>query len=61
LDLKAEHTLPVNLRLNYVLVFGALGVPAMGVAGAGLGTSIVNLLMLLGLVAYIVRAPVFRA
>jgi MATE family multidrug resistance protein len=53
--------LPVNLLLNYVLVFGALGVPAMGVAGAGLGTSIVNWLMLLGLVAYIVRTPVFRA
>ena len=53
--------LPVNLALNYVLVFGALGVPAMGVAGAGLATSIVSWLMLLGLVTYIVRSPIFRA
>jgi MATE family multidrug resistance protein len=51
--------LPVNAALNYVLVFGALGLPAMGVAGAGLGTSIVNWLMLLALVAYIVRNPAF--
>jgi MATE family multidrug resistance protein len=54
-------SLPINLTLNYVLVFGALGMPAMGVAGAGLATSIVNWLMLVGLVAYIVRIPVFLA
>ena len=52
---------PINLMLNYVLVFGALGVPAMGVAGAGLATSIVCWLMFVGLAAYIARNPVFRA
>ena len=30
------------------LVFGALGAPALGVAGAGLASSLVNLLMLAG-------------
>jgi MATE family multidrug resistance protein len=54
-------TLPINLALSYVLVFGALGAPAMGVAGAGLATSIVCWLMLAGLIAYVVRIPVFRA
>jgi MATE family multidrug resistance protein len=53
--------LPVNAALNYALVFGSVGLPTMGVAGAGLGTSIVNWLMLLALAAYIVRNPAFRA
>ncbi len=29
-----------NIFLNWILIFGKLGVPAMGVAGAGLGTSV---------------------
>jgi putative MATE family efflux protein len=31
-----------NAFFNYLLIFGNLGLPAMGVAGAGLGTSIAN-------------------
>jgi Na+-driven multidrug efflux pump len=57
----AVLALPVNAALNYALVFGAVGLPPMGVAGAGLGTSIVNWLMLLALAASIVRNPAFRA
>ncbi len=57
----AVLALPVNAALNYALVFGAVGLPTMGVAGAGLGTSIVNWLMLLALAASIVRNPAFRA
>ena len=53
--------LPVNAALNYTLVFGELGMPAMGVAGAGLGTSIVNWLMLMALGAYVLRTPAFGA
>jgi MATE family multidrug resistance protein len=53
--------LPVNAALNYALVFGKVSLPAMGVAGAGLGTSIVNWLMLLALTACIARNPAFRA
>lgn len=35
--------LPLNLLLSVWLVFGGLGLPALGVAGAGYGTSIVSL------------------
>lgn len=36
----------LNIFLNYVLIFGALGFPKMGVVGAGLGTLISRFLML---------------
>ena len=32
----------LNLALNYALVYGRFGMPALGVTGAGIGTSIVN-------------------
>ena len=32
----------LNLVLNYALVYGRFGMPALGVTGAGIGTSIVN-------------------
>lgn len=64
------HTLPIliitvasvalNLGANYVLVYGHLGFPALGVAGAGWATSIVCWSMLAALVAYIELAPRFR-
>ncbi len=34
----------LNAVLNYVFIFGALGIPAMGVAGAGLATAISSLI-----------------
>ena len=40
-----------NIVLNYILIFGKLGAPAMGVEGAGLATSIANLI---GTAAYFV-------
>lgn len=45
--------LPVNLVLNWWLVFGGLGVPALGVAGAGYASAIVTWMMFFGLVFYI--------
>lgn len=52
--------LPINLALNYVLVFGAFGVPALGVAGAGYASSIVGWLMFLSLGAYLSMAKAIR-
>ena len=45
--------LPLNFVLDWVLVFGAFGMPGLGVRGAGYATAIVNWVMLLGLVVYI--------
>ena len=44
-----------NALLVWSLVFGALGAPALGVAGAGLASALVNLLMLLLLLGLIAR------
>jgi multidrug resistance protein, MATE family len=51
----------VNGVASYALVFGALGMPGLGVAGAGYATSAVNALMLLALVVWCRRAPEIRA
>ena len=48
---------PANLALNLILVFGAFGLPALGVAGSGISTSIVAWLKLAVMVAYIARQP----
>lgn len=47
--------LALNAGLNYALVFGRFGLPALGVFGAGLGTTIVSWLMLLVLVLHVRR------
>jgi MATE family multidrug resistance protein len=52
---------PANLALNLVLVFGWLGLPALGVAGSGLATSIVAWLKLAAMIVYIVRQPQLMA
>jgi len=50
----------LNLALNYTLVFGKFGFPALGVTGAGYGTTIVNWLMFLALASYVIRSDYFR-
>lgn len=41
-----------NVILNYIFVFGALGVPAMGIAGAALGSVVAEALAMLHFVIY---------
>jgi MATE family multidrug resistance protein len=50
-----------NLLLNWVLVFGRLGLPALGVAGSGIATSIVCWLMAVALGLHVTYARPFRA
>lgn len=46
-------TLVVNVSLNYVLIFGKLGFPAMGVRGAAVATLISRVLEMLAGVVYV--------
>ncbi|MEE8272780.1 MAG: MATE family efflux transporter [Alphaproteobacteria bacterium] len=50
----------VNAVGDYVLMFGKLGFPALGVVGAGVSTSIVNAFMFLVLFGYVLRDRKFR-
>jgi MATE family multidrug resistance protein len=49
----------VNAFGDYALMFGNFGFPAMGLAGAGLSSSIVNTLMFLSLLIYVIRDDEF--
>ncbi len=51
--------LGLNVLLNYTLVYGKFGFPAMGVVGAGLGTTIVNWVMFAALAAHVLRSRHF--
>jgi len=50
----------LNLALNYTLVYGKFGFPALGVVGAGIGTSIVNWAVFGALAAHLLLAPNFK-
>ncbi|WP_299453760.1 MATE family efflux transporter [uncultured Microscilla sp.] len=50
----------VNVCLNYVLIYGKLGAPALGLAGAGYATLITRVLMAAGMFWYVFTKPRFR-
>lgn len=50
----------LNVLLNWMLIYGRLGMPAMGLEGAGVATLIARLATLGGLLAWCVRAPRMR-
>lgn len=50
----------LNALLNYSLVFGKWGLPALGVAGAGYGSSIVCTFLCVSLMIIVYRKPEFK-
>lgn len=50
----------VNIPVNYVLIYGKLGFPAMGGVGCGWATSVVMWLMAVLMVIYIARHRAYR-
>jgi multidrug resistance protein, MATE family len=50
----------LNVFLNWILIFGHWGAPAMGLRGAGWATVIARLVMALALAFYVLRAPALR-
>ncbi|TDI95945.1 MAG: MATE family efflux transporter [Deltaproteobacteria bacterium] len=42
-----------NVFFNWVLIFGHLGFPALGLLGAGIATTVTRVLLLIGLVAWV--------
>jgi len=50
----------LNILLNWILIFGNLGVPALGLAGAGWATAIARAVTLIALFGWVARASAFR-
>ncbi len=51
----------LNIPLNYVLIYGKLGLPALGGVGCGWATGIVMWCSLLGMLWWVRWAPAYRA
>jgi len=50
----------LNVLLNWILIYGNWGAPALGLEGAGWATLIARTVMALALVTYVIQAPVLR-
>ena len=50
----------VNAVVNYCLIFGKLGLPALGLTGAGIGSSLSNLFMFVSMALIVSIHPRFR-
>lgn len=46
----------LNIGLNWIFIYGNLGVPAMGLGGAGVATALARILVAVAMVAYVVLA-----
>ncbi|MGB4074818.1 MATE family efflux transporter [Pseudomonas sp.] len=52
--------LALNIPLNYIFIYGKLGVPAMGGVGCGWATGLVMICMFLGMLWWVKWAPFYR-
>ena len=52
-------SLPINVGLNYLLIYGKLGMPELGGPGAGAASALTYWVMLLITVVLVLRMPVF--
>ena len=50
----------INAVLNWALIFGKMGLPALGIWGAGIGSTITNIIMVSGLALIVSIHPKFR-
>jgi MATE family multidrug resistance protein len=50
----------VNLGLSWALIFGRLGLPALGIRGAGIGSSLSWIFLFSGMLVYCLRVRPFR-
>ncbi|WP_298451671.1 MATE family efflux transporter [uncultured Marinobacter sp.] len=50
----------INLPLNYIFIYGKLGLPAMGGVGCGWATSISNGVAAIALLVYLSRSRIFK-
>ncbi|WP_044870255.1 MATE family efflux transporter [Pseudomonas sp. LFM046] len=50
----------LNIPLNYILIYGHLGMPALGGVGCGWASGTVMWFMLLGMLSWVTRAPVYK-
>lgn len=59
--LIALLSLPINVLLNYILIFGKFGFPAFGGVGAGIATALSYWFLILIAIGIILRHPAFSA
>ncbi len=53
-------SLPINAILCWVFIYGHLGMPAMGVAGAGIATLVSRILLAIAMMVVVIKHPVFK-
>lgn len=53
--------IPFNALANYILMYGKLGFPALGIAGIGYASSLIEWTMLIALAGYVIYHPTFAS